>query len=283
MIDNGGVMTTVDLRERTRASARPSAEPPVRRHLARERHAAPPRVEQSPASFRADVEGLRAVAIVVVVLFHAGIGALPGGFVGVDVFFVLSGFLITGLIVREMQSTGTVSVARFYGRRAKRLLPATALVLAVVAAVSTVLVSVVDRGSVGLDIVAAATYVANWRFGLGAVDYFAAGIPSPVLHFWSLAVEEQFYLVWPWLLLLVTRGAGPPRPARPPPPRGGGSTSPAARAATAARSPRRCSSGSSSSRCRRCGGRACRPSRRRDGRTSRPSPAPGSSRSAARS
>ncbi|MFN8168654.1 MAG: acyltransferase family protein [Candidatus Nanopelagicales bacterium] len=200
-------MTTVDLRERSRASARPLAEPPVRRHLARERHAAPPRVEQSPASFRADVEGLRAVAILVVVLFHAGIGALPGGFVGVDVFFVLSGFLITGLIVREMQSTGTVSVARFYGRRAKRLLPATALVLAVVAAVSTVLVSVVDRGSVGLDVVAAATYVANWRFGLGAVDYFAAGIPSPVLHFWSLAVEEQFYLVWPWLLLLVTRGA----------------------------------------------------------------------------
>jgi peptidoglycan/LPS O-acetylase OafA/YrhL len=200
VIDNGDVMTT-DLRERPR----------VQRHLADERHAGPgagaPRVEQSPASFRPDIEGLRAVAIVVVVLFHAGVGVLPGGFVGVDVFFVLSGFLITGLIVREMRTTGTVSVVGFYARRAKRLLPATAVVLLVVAAVSMVVVSVVDRGDVGLDVVASALYVANWRFGLDAVDYFAAGAPSPVLHFWSLAVEEQFYLVWPWLLLLVTRGA----------------------------------------------------------------------------
>jgi peptidoglycan/LPS O-acetylase OafA/YrhL len=186
-------MTSVDLR--TPSSRASSAE--VRPH----------RTEQTPASFRPDVEGLRAIAILVVVLVHAGVGFLPGGFVGVDIFFVLSGFLITGLVVREMRTTGTVSVARFYARRAKRLLPATAVVLLFVAVGSVVVVSVVDRGEVGLDVVAAALYVANWRFGLEAVDYFATGIPSPVLHFWSLAVEEQFYLVWPWLLLLVTRRA----------------------------------------------------------------------------
>jgi peptidoglycan/LPS O-acetylase OafA/YrhL len=193
VIDNGTVMASVDLRTPSSRASTGAARPQS--------------TGQSPSAFRPDVEGLRAVAILVVVLFHAGVGFLPGGFVGVDVFFVLSGFLITGLVVREMRTTGTVSVARFYARRAKRLLPATAVVLLFVAIGSVVVVSVVDRGEVGLDVVAAALYVANWRFGLDAVDYFAAGIPSPVLHFWSLAVEEQFYLVWPWLLLLVTRRA----------------------------------------------------------------------------
>ena len=161
---------------------------------------------RSPA-FRPDIEGLRAIAVGLVVLFHAGVPFLPGGFVGVDVFFVISGFLITGLVVREMERTGTVSVVGFYARRAKRLLPATAVVLVLVAVASWLVIPVVDRGDVGLDIAAAATYVANWRFGLSAVDYFGTGTPSPLLHFWSLAVEEQFYLVWPWLLLLVTRRA----------------------------------------------------------------------------
>ncbi len=155
----------------------------------------------SKGAFRPDVEGLRAVAVGVVLLYHAGVPFAPGGYVGVDVFFVISGFLITGLLVRELEKTGTVSLARFYSRRAKRLLPLTVVVLTFVVALSWLLFDPVRMDEASLGVVAAGLYAMNWLLAVRATDYFAAGLgASPVQHFWTLAVEEQFYLVWPALL-----------------------------------------------------------------------------------
>jgi peptidoglycan/LPS O-acetylase OafA/YrhL len=154
--------------------------------------------------FRPDVEGLRAVAVGAVLLYHAGIPFAPGGYVGVDVFFVISGFLITGLLVRELESTGTVSLARFYSRRAKRLLPLTVVVLGAVVLLSWLIFDPVRMDEVSLGVVASGLYVMNWLLAARATDYFAAGLQaSPVQHFWTLAVEEQFYLLWPTVLLVV--------------------------------------------------------------------------------
>lgn len=154
--------------------------------------------------FRPDVEGLRAVAIGLVLIYHAGISLVPGGFVGVDVFFVLSGFLITGLLIRELEKTGRISLPRFYARRARRLLPAVGVVLMVTSLLTWWTSSVIDWRPFGLDIVASAAYIVNWRLADRSVDYLAEDVGvSPVQHFWSLAVEEQFYVVWPLLLLLV--------------------------------------------------------------------------------
>jgi len=155
-------------------------------------------------AFRPDVEGLRAVAIAAVVGYHVGLPLFSGGFVGVDVFFVISGFLITGLLVQEATATGHVSLARFWARRARRLLPAATLVLVVVAIASWFAIPAIDHETAGYDITASALYVANIRFAFQATDYLASdAAPSPVLHFWSLGVEEQFYVVWP-LLIIVT-------------------------------------------------------------------------------
>src|SRR4051812_2502116 len=155
--------------------------------------------------FRPDIEGLRAVAIGAVLLCHAGLSFAAGGYVGVDVFFVISGFLITRLLLGEVSRTGSVSLPRFYARRVKRLLPLSALLLATVAVLSLILFSPVRAGEVAADIVSCATYTANWHFAAQSVDYFAQGVePSPVQHLWSLAIEEQFYLVWPALLLALT-------------------------------------------------------------------------------
>jgi peptidoglycan/LPS O-acetylase OafA/YrhL len=155
-----------------------------------------------PAPFRPDIEGLRGVAIALVVLYHAGL-ALSGGFVGVDVFFVISGFLITGLLLRDRERHGAIRFAAFYARRARRLLPAAALVAIVTLIVADRLISPLDRPSVALDGAAAALSVANIRFAL-TTDYFSpVGGPSPFLHFWSLGVEEQFYILWPALLALA--------------------------------------------------------------------------------
>ena len=144
------------------------------------------------------------MAVVAVLLYHAGIPFATGGYVGVDVFFVISGFLITGLLLRELEKTGTVSLARFYSRRAKRLLPLTVVVLALVVALSWVLFDPVRMDETSFGVIAAGLYVMNWFLAAQAADYFAAGLQaSPVQHFWTLAVEEQFYLVWPTLLLAV--------------------------------------------------------------------------------
>lgn len=175
-----------------------------------------PPVDQSPApapaasvkgtrlAFRPDIEGLRAVAVLLVVLFHAQLPMFGGGYVGVDVFFVISGFLITSLIVAERRRTGTVSLQDFYARRARRILPAACVViLASAIGVLLLLNPLAAYRNLG-DLAAAALYVANVRFIRANLDYLAASTDHSVaLHFWSLSVEEQFYLVWP-LIIVVT-------------------------------------------------------------------------------
>ncbi|HET7703958.1 MAG TPA: acyltransferase family protein [Candidatus Limnocylindrales bacterium] len=164
----------------------------------------------APAStFRPELEGLRAIAVGLVLLYHAGVPGVAGGYVGVDVFFVLSGFLITGLIVRELEATGRVSLAAFYARRARRLLPAAALVLVVTVIASALVLPPLRVPDVAGDAAAAAVYASNLRFAVQATDYLAAELePSPLLHFWSLGVEEQFYLFWPALLAAVAAWGG---------------------------------------------------------------------------
>jgi peptidoglycan/LPS O-acetylase OafA/YrhL len=159
--------------------------------------------------FRPDLEGLRAVAVILVLLFHARVPGFDGGYVGVDVFFVLSGFLITGLILRELAETGTVSLPAFYARRARRLLPAAAVALLATVALSAVLLAPLRVADVARDAAASALYAANVHFALQATNYLQAELaPSPLLHYWSLGVEEQFYLFWPALLVGVAFVAG---------------------------------------------------------------------------
>ena len=156
--------------------------------------------------FRPDIEGLRGIAVSLVVLFHVGLLSgtviLTGGFIGVDLFFVVSGYLITGLLIRERERSGTISFSRFYARRVRRILPAAAVTLLVTIVVSNSIVTLVDRPSVMEDAASAALSVANIRFAM-TTDYFNPVNYSPFLHFWSLGVEEQFYFVWPALLALV--------------------------------------------------------------------------------
>jgi peptidoglycan/LPS O-acetylase OafA/YrhL len=154
--------------------------------------------------YRGDIEGLRGLAVLLVLLTHAGLDFLPGGFVGVDVFFVISGFLITGLLVEELERTGRISLAGFYARRAKRLLPAAGLVLATTLLLTLFFLPQIRWAETGWDVVASGLYAMNWRLADGATDYLADGdAPSILQHYWSLAVEEQFYLVWPLLLIAV--------------------------------------------------------------------------------
>ena len=162
------------------------------------------------SSYRPDLEGLRGAAILLVLLCHIRIPGAEAGFVGVDVFFVLSGFLITGLLANEHERTGRIGLASFYARRARRIFPAAALVLAVTILAARIVVSPLDLRRIADDGLAASLSLANVRFAVDATDYFAPVDASPMLHFWSLAVEEQFYLLWPILLLTVAR-VGRPR------------------------------------------------------------------------
>jgi peptidoglycan/LPS O-acetylase OafA/YrhL len=155
------------------------------------------------SGFRTDIQGLRAVAVVLVVLGHAGVPGLAGGFIGVDVFFVISGFLITGHLISALERHGRIDLGRFYARRARRILPAalTVLVLTVVAAVAVV--PPLRLPEILKDAAAAALWVPNLRFAIDKTDYLSGSAPSPFQHYWSLGVEEQFYLLWPLLLLLL--------------------------------------------------------------------------------
>lgn len=156
--------------------------------------------------FRPDIEGLRAVAVGLVLAYHAGVPGVTGGYVGVDVFFVVSGFLITGLLLRERATTGTVSLSAFYARRARRLLPAAALLIVLTVIASALVLPPLRAADAAADGVAAGLYASNIRFALRATDYLQSDLaPSPLLHLWSLGVEEQFYLFWPALLLVATR------------------------------------------------------------------------------
>ena len=161
------------------------------------------------ATFRPDIEGLRAVAVLLVLAYHARVPGWTGGYIGVDVFFVVSGFLITSMIVRELATTGRIDLVTFYARRARRLLPASLVVIALTVLASAIVLPPLRAMDVAGDGAAAALYVSNIRFVLQATDYLQSELdPSPLLHFWSLGVEEQFYLVWPALLMLAAgRGA----------------------------------------------------------------------------
>ena len=153
--------------------------------------------------FRGDIQGLRAVAVALVVADHV-FGWPAGGFMGVDVFFVISGFLITGLLVRERERTGRLSFRAFYARRARRLLPAALVTLAATTAVAYVIFLAGRFQETVADVVWAGLFGANINFARQETDYFAATEPpSMVQHFWSLSVEEQFYLFWPALILLA--------------------------------------------------------------------------------
>ena len=161
---------------------------------------APPRTR----GVRPDIEGLRAIAVAVVLAYHTGVGVFSGGFAGVDVFFVISGFLITSLLLRELTRSGTVSITAFYARRARRLLPAASLVILVTLLLGWWVLPSSARADLGADGVAAALYFLNWLLAARSVDYLAEGAAvSPLQHYWSLSVEEQYYVVWPLAILLA--------------------------------------------------------------------------------
>jgi peptidoglycan/LPS O-acetylase OafA/YrhL len=150
--------------------------------------------------YRPEIDGLRTVAVLLVVAFHADIATFTGGFLGVDVFFVLSGFLITGLLVDEARRR-TIDLGGFYARRSRRLLPAALVVIVATSIVWVLTASPLERQGLGADARAASLYYSNWHFAGLATDYFhQADSPSPFLHFWSLSAEEQFYFVWPALV-----------------------------------------------------------------------------------
>lgn len=156
---------------------------------------------------------MRGVAVAAVVAYHAGFAWAPGGFLGVSTFFTLSGFLITCLLIEEHDRTGRIDLRQFWGRRFRRLLPAALLTLAVVSAGAAALATPDQLAGLRTDVLAALLDVANWRFLLAGRSYgdlFAS--PSPVLHFWSLAIEEQFYVVYPVVVAVVVRAGRPLRP-----------------------------------------------------------------------
>lgn len=160
--------------------------------------------QPSRSPLRGDIEGLRSVAVLFVLVYHLGVDRLSGGFAGVDVFFVISGFLITAGLLNEAERSGTVSLVRFYARRARRLLPAATIVLVVTALVGWWVLPGSAWGSLSQDVMAAALYVVNWALAFRSVDYLAEdAAASPVQHYWSLSVEEQFYVVIPIMIIAL--------------------------------------------------------------------------------
>jgi peptidoglycan/LPS O-acetylase OafA/YrhL len=163
-----------------------------------------------------EIQGLRAVAVLAVLVYHVWPKIVPGGYVGVDVFFVISGYLITGSLLKEFEGTGGINIAGFYARRIRRLLPAATLVSLAIA-LSIPLFPQAQRADIANSLVASALYVQNWFLAAQAVDYLADDAKGPMNHFWSLSVEEQYYILWPLILLpivhLARRTALSPRAA----------------------------------------------------------------------
>lgn len=157
--------------------------------------------------YRPDIDGLRSLAVMAVVVFHAFPGRLIGGFAGVDVFFVISGFLITGILVREADA-GRLSIAGFYARRVRRIFPALITVLVAVMAAGWFVLLADDYATLGTHVAAAAGFVANLMFWSEASYFDVSAISKPLLHLWSLGVEEQFYFIWPLVLALVVARRG---------------------------------------------------------------------------
>ena len=167
-------------------------------------------VEVESARHRPALDGVRALAVAGVVTYHVGALWLPGGFLGVDLFFVLSGFLITGILIDQIDRDGRIAFATFFARRARRLLPALYLLLIVVCAWAAFVAVPAAIGDLRGAALAALFYVANWFFIATGQSYFADMLgPSPLEHTWSLAIEEQYYLLWPLLLLLLVRRVSP--------------------------------------------------------------------------
>jgi peptidoglycan/LPS O-acetylase OafA/YrhL len=155
-------------------------------------------------TFRPDVQGMRAIAILLALVYHAGIPGFSGGYVGIEVFFVISGFVITGLLLRERERTGTTSLRSFYGRRARRIIPAATLVIIVTVIVTYHSLGPLVGHETAVDGQWAALFLANVHFEAVHTNYLVAQAPpSPLLNYWSLGVEEQFYIVYPTLILLI--------------------------------------------------------------------------------
>lgn len=166
-------------------------------------------------NFRPEIQALRALAVLLVVAYHLEPRAVPGGYIGVDIFFVISGFLITSHLLREAERTGRVSLAAFFAGRARRILPAAMLVILVVVALSFLIMPKTQWGTLGVQALASALSLQNWVLAADSVDYLAAEqAPGPLQHFWSLGVEEQFYLFWPLLVLAVCFFVKPSTPGR---------------------------------------------------------------------
>jgi len=161
---------------------------------------------QAGIRYQPALDGLRAFAVAAVIAYHFGAGWASGGFLGVDAFFVLSGYLITSLLLTEFGRRGHISLPAFWARRARRLLPALLLVLAAVALYAAVLAPASQLDTLRGDGIASLFYFANWHFVLSGQSYFDLfSLPSPMRHLWSLAIEEQFYLVWPLIVLACLR------------------------------------------------------------------------------
>jgi peptidoglycan/LPS O-acetylase OafA/YrhL len=182
------------------ANAGPVTAPPVPGPAAKRES------EPSALTFRKDIHGMRAVAVALVVLCHAHAPGLSGGFVGVDIFFVISGFVITGVLVRESDYTARKLLARFYARRARRILPAAGVVTVLTVLATYGALGFIRGFAAGRDAVSVAFFMANYHFIATGTDYAQARMPaSPLQNYWSLAVEEQFYIVFPALFLIAAR------------------------------------------------------------------------------
>ena len=159
---------------------------------------------ESINTYRKDLQGLRAVSILLIVLAHSSLGIFEGGFVGVDVFFVLSGFLITGILQKELYQTNGISFINFYGRRLKRLLPALLFMILIVFLSSLFLLSDIELNAQLESTNFALTWISNIYFSYRDIDYFNELLTQDMfLHTWSLGVEEQFYIIWPIIMIII--------------------------------------------------------------------------------